>query len=1109
MAQHEHKYTDEERWKFNDEQNAAVEKLYLHDTEAVNLPMAVTVGLIRQKTLNDILRVFGPDDPTAQRLFKKALRANRIKYGIKPVIPNAQKRGIKRAVKWGKSRATMAAGDPGRLQGRGELQRTGRAPWAPRQGRRPGRATNFNWLNPVHYYREGRRVVFGYGDEVNNDRDIAEREHYRLDLRAYKETFEQVYGRFIFEDGSDEHVAGGNGKSVNDLFEERVNEVAKSTIEPDGSIKFTDTIKERAALQAARRRLAMIQAAQKMGFGIYSSGVFTKTVKLPNGTTVRHGMDVDKILKEALENSDKVAFPPTLEAAQDVLRDAEKKFKKANEAKDYFTIGKKWKGLPDLIHVLAETVTTALPANIQALITAEEIERDRLQTQLDGVGDTDEAFERKKVALDARITDLGTRLGAKLSIFQRFLSPLNNPQNATLQAELDTLREERERLENEDPIERKRADLRAKIEACKKKINDYKVFHVGPDDSIQSAISRERAEIETIKARMAKTEIESDSGIKKPVPVLRGIDLEMSTARLAMLEGKLKEHEDLQARAKKVYEGLKLFVENYEKAEDAGVLKNDPKVGAKWKAQLEAVNPDSSDFTLKKLYTVMSLILEVPANSPEGFKDALADKIKTVTDDDPPFSVIATRAIAPNVTAKERFNKQIDAHRNAVTKAQKKVSIKEHSPSDKLDDMEIAQRIIATIVKYQYPDLDARERANLTEQILLNDITTIENYDNAVDWAKRGSAKALNLMPKLRARDFYGRVCMFGYEVNGAVETPFKNIKVEDFNDPERIVDMLEGGTISLKDGFYLLAAFNEYDRKSVKGKKGKEVKKRSMQAIKLEDTLKKLLAEEMGVKESQMNDPAVVKVINRAFEKNLRTLSPTFEKYSAEFGKNKGKVKSNLRAEYRRRERILKRKYQAGEIDFMQYSMDRKDLLAEMRDKGVIGRKYLGIPNSMAWGDGFVNLVLGATNHKWVRGGAYGYLIQRPGIYLKGVYRVPQDVLYHTLDFFFVPKGKKLQFFKPAHVMDTTKKEVLQIIEDIKTGKRPKKEVERLEKQLAYLQKHGFKKPVKLPKGQEVDSETFKKELVKLGKVIEAKKEEEKKAEEPKPAEEKHEDKH
>jgi hypothetical protein len=246
-----------------------------------------------------------------------------------------------------------------------------------------------------------------------------------------------------------------------------------------------------------------------------------------------------------------------------------------------------------------------------------------------------------------------------------------------------------------------------------------------------------------------------------------------------------------------------------------------------------------------------------------------------------------------------------------------------------LSDTEAAKRIIFTVVKRQHPKMSQEDQRKLVDLILADDVARIQTKKSYADLAREGSEDLKKLVEAAGEHDFKWKIIKFKYQEGGKVVEPFKDLKPGDLNIWAKIEKQFDIGKLDYKGGFFLLAAMAEFFGDS-RGTFTEAYKK-------LEDKLKELIVEQLGVKK-RMGEPYIRTVVDEAFDKQFKRSKALVRAHFDHYDKNHAEINTAKIKELRHRLKELDEKRRLKKVSQEVYEEKMAKILKEAKEYGVEG---------------------------------------------------------------------------------------------------------------------------------------------------------------------------
>lgn len=244
-----------------------------------------------------------------------------------------------------------------------------------------------------------------------------------------------------------------------------------------------------------------------------------------------------------------------------------------------------------------------------------------------------------------------------------------------------------------------------------------------------------------------------------------------------------------------------------------------------------------------------------------------------------------------------------------------------------LSDTEAAKRIIFAIVKRQHPDMNPNDQHALADLILANDVATIQSGKSYEQLAKEGSEDLEKLVKEAGEHKFKWKILRFKYKEGDKVVEPFKDLKPGDVNVWAKIEKLFNTGKLDYKAGFFLLAGLHEFF--------GEDKGTFTIVYTELEKKLRKMIEEKLGVKE-RTTESYIRKVVDEAFDKQLKKSRGLMKAYSEHYDKNETDINSAKIKELKHRLTEIDEKRRLGKMNQEVYEEKFKKIMKEADDYGV-----------------------------------------------------------------------------------------------------------------------------------------------------------------------------
>lgn len=239
-----------------------------------------------------------------------------------------------------------------------------------------------------------------------------------------------------------------------------------------------------------------------------------------------------------------------------------------------------------------------------------------------------------------------------------------------------------------------------------------------------------------------------------------------------------------------------------------------------------------------------------------------------------------------------------------------------------LTDSAAAKKIIGALVAEQFPEMSLGDQQDLVSLILENDIAAIQTEETYEELAKKGSAA---IMEFARREGFSEKLIGFQYIDGEKTIKPFKGLETKDFKDWDSIERLFKIGKLNQDNGFIVLSALQNFEG-GVK----------SIQSVKLEKKLKRLIAEGLGV-EKRMDEAGISGIVDKAFNEKLSGARYGFEAYSAHYDENSEDWRSNKVKELDLNWKILREELRLEKISKPIFTRRYHELVKEAREHGVL----------------------------------------------------------------------------------------------------------------------------------------------------------------------------
>jgi len=255
------------------------------------------------------------------------------------------------------------------------------------------------------------------------------------------------------------------------------------------------------------------------------------------------------------------------------------------------------------------------------------------------------------------------------------------------------------------------------------------------------------------------------------------------------------------------------------------------------------------------------------------------------------------------------------------------------SANTNLDDVQVAKRIIETIVAEQYPDLSLEKCQQLASATYIQTLQTGQSYQEA-------GPEPIDI-PAVGIQD---KLVNFRYKLNDKIVQPFKKFKPTDFASLERMEELFYTGRLNRQNGFFVLAAFEYFAGKG----------KTSKQAEGLKRKLTLLLRKELGKDEGKAG---------KAFSDQMRKIKPLVSKFLDFNATPNSKLKDRKTQELEMRIKALNEQLRLGKIEKSVYELRRKQILEEATANGIKDRLSQSTALSGFWN---------SKHSQWLRDSGY-----------------------------------------------------------------------------------------------------------------------------------------
>ncbi len=237
--------------------------------------------------------------------------------------------------------------------------------------------------------------------------------------------------------------------------------------------------------------------------------------------------------------------------------------------------------------------------------------------------------------------------------------------------------------------------------------------------------------------------------------------------------------------------------------------------------------------------------------------------------------------------------------------------------------------ILISLIKRQNPDLN-EEKVNQEATLILQKNLALAATNKSYEELVRSSSPEVLKTCKLAA--FKQRFINFRYRIKGqeGIVAPFKDLSPEDFDEPEKLKALFDTGKLNLRNGFFVLAMFEEFQEKG----------SRTQQSVQIEEILKRLLAkeleEELKGDTTEIDDLQKIKTIDSRFESKLKNARGNVKEISRKLKPSLKKWKKLKKKELELRMTVLREKLTLGEIDKDKFKTELQVLTSEKQKLGL-----------------------------------------------------------------------------------------------------------------------------------------------------------------------------
>lgn len=359
-------------------------------------------------------------------------------------------------------------------------------------------------------------------------------------------------------------------------------------------------------------------------------------------------------------------------------------------------------------------------------------------------------------------------------------------------------------------------------------------------------------------------------------------------------------------KAKALHADLKVFVEKIKHARSLGLPLSDPKI----EENFAKIDVDHMNFTASEVVEFYEKHIEV------FVKDGAS-----------------ITAFAKNFENKMvELDKSVKEIKGNLDKAKSAKSLNEN-----LTDSQAAKKIIATLIAQQFPDMSLEDQQKMATAVLAEDVAAIQTSEGYEEFAEQASVDAIATVETVEDSQ---RLIGFQYKVGEKVEQPFKGLKPIDFSNWANMERLFKTGRLNHENGFFALVAFE------LLGKKG------SIQHVRTAQTLKKLLAEQLGVDE-RMDEAGISKIVDKAFNAQLEKVRPLVTAYFEHYNRNHEEWNDHTLRAIKLKIEALNVERNLGKINEDVYGLRYKKLIEDAKDAGVL--ENLGFAHDAAMAS-FVN---------------------------------------------------------------------------------------------------------------------------------------------------------